>query len=182
MKLTKTQKKDKSAKLADELKSASGVFFASYQGLKFVELASLRAKLSPVSAKFRVERNSIMFHAVKGAGFPQSPETAMLKGPTALTLQKGGDLVEAARVLSACEKEFPALKLKACYSADTWYNAAECKKLATLGTRTETIAHLLGSLHGCISQAASVLQAPVRDLAFALEALRVKKSAETPAA
>jgi len=181
MKLTKAQKKDRSAKLAEELKSASGIFFASYQGLKFVNLAALREKLAPAKARFRVERNSIVFHALENAGIGKAPETATLKGPTAVALQKDGDLVEAARVMAAFEKEFPALKLKACYSSDAWYNADECKKLATLGTRTEVLCRLLGNLHGCISQTASVLQAPMRDLAFALQALHDKKTAEKPA-
>jgi large subunit ribosomal protein L10 len=182
MKLSKTQKKDKSTKLAEELKSASGIFFASYQGLKFVDLASLREKLAPTKTRFRVERNTIVSHAVTGAGISQVPEAATLKGPTAIAILNDGDLVEAARVLAAFEKDFPALKLKACYSSNAWYNAGECKKLATLGTRTELLAKLLGNLYGCVSQAAAVTQAPIRDLAYALQALHDKKAAEAPAA
>jgi large subunit ribosomal protein L10 len=128
-----------------------------------------------------VERNSIVFHALEGAGISKAPQAATLKGPTAVAVQQDGDLVEVARAMAAFEKEFPALKLKACYSSDAWYNAEDCKKLATLGTRTEVLGSLLGNLHGCISQAASVLQAPMRDLAYALQALHDKKTAEKPA-
>ena len=181
MKLSKTQKKEKSTKLAEELKSASGIFFASYQGLKFVDLASLREKLAPAMTRFRVERNSIVSHAITGAGIKQNSETATLKGPTAIAIQNGGDLVEVARVLAAFGKNFPALKLNACYSSNAWYNAGECKKLATLGTRTELLSQLLGNLQGCISQAAAVTQAPIRDLAYVLQALHDKKAAETAA-
>jgi len=40
----------------------------------------------------------------------------------------------------------------------------------------------VGNLYGCVSQSAAVLQAPIRDFAYVLEALRAKKAAETPTA
>ena len=47
MKLTKNEKIEKSKQLAETLKKAPHLFFTEYQGLKFVELDELRAKLRP---------------------------------------------------------------------------------------------------------------------------------------
>ena len=46
MNLTKEQKKERSQSLAEEIKQSAGIFFTGYQGLKFTELAGLRASLS----------------------------------------------------------------------------------------------------------------------------------------
>lgn len=182
MNLTKDQKKQRSAKLADEFKGASSIFFASYQGLKFQDLAGLREKLVPAQCKFTVTRNSIVNHALKGAGMPASPNAAIAKGPTAIAIQETGDIVEVARVLVAFEKGNPALKLKGCYSSSTWFTTDECKRLATLGTKTEMVSQLLGALQGNLTAAAGVLQAPIRDFAYVLKAVEEKKKAGATAA
>ena len=57
MNLTKDQKKQKSQDLSQEIQEAGTLFFTAYQGLKFVDMAELRAQLRPTGAKFRVERN-----------------------------------------------------------------------------------------------------------------------------
>ncbi|NLO90965.1 MAG: 50S ribosomal protein L10 [Elusimicrobia bacterium] len=176
MKVTKVQKKELSEKLAEELKQSRGIFFASYQGLRFQNLADLRSRLSSSNCRFRVVRNAIMSNAAKGAGIGAS-DAALFKGPLAVAIQKEGDIVSAAKVLSAFEKEFPALKLKACYSDKVWYNQNECKRLASLASRPELLGSLAGTLYGSVSQIASVLQAPMRDLAYALKAVGDKKGA-----
>ncbi|MDD4003975.1 MAG: 50S ribosomal protein L10 [Elusimicrobiaceae bacterium] len=173
MNLSKEQKIDRSSKLAEEIKASEGLFFASYQGLKFVELARLREKLTDVKAQFRVERNSVVNFALRNAEVAGTPD--ILKGPTAITILKGGDIVEAAKVLAAFEKEFPALKIKAGYATKNWFSEEDCKKLSMLGTRAETLSHLACALYTSVSRIASVLQAPIRDLAFALKALEDKK-------
>lgn len=177
MKVTKVQKKELSEKLAEELKQSSGIFFASYQGLKFQNLADLRSRLSSSNCRFRVVRNAIMSNAAKGAGIGAASDVALFKGPLAVAIQKEGDIVSAAKVLSAFEKEFPALKLKACYSDKVWYDQNECKRLASLASRPELLGSLAGTLYGSVSQIASVLQAPMRDLAYALKAVGDKKGA-----
>ncbi|MFA6584010.1 MAG: 50S ribosomal protein L10 [Elusimicrobiaceae bacterium] len=179
MNLSKEQKIERSSKLAEEIKSADGFFFASYQGLKFVELAKLREKLGGVNSRFRVERNSTVSFALKNAGIGEVPEASVLKGPTALTtISKGGDLVMTAKVLAEFEKEFPALKVKAGFSSKSWFSEEQCVKLSKLGTKAETLSHLAGALYTSVSRIASVLQAPIRDLAFVLKALEDKKSRE----
>jgi large subunit ribosomal protein L10 len=169
------QKKKKSAELAKDLSSASGFFFAFYQGLKFTEISALREKLAPAKCRFRVIRNSILGHALKEAGIEHKED---IKGPGAVAIQSDGDVTEVAKVLRDFQREFPALKVKSGYSSNAWYNAEDCKKLASLGTRAEVMSQLAGNLYSCISQIASVLQAPIRDLAFVLKAVEDKKSSQ----
>ncbi|MCX5783005.1 MAG: 50S ribosomal protein L10 [Elusimicrobia bacterium] len=98
MNLTREQKKEKAKLLAEDFRSSSGVFFASYQGLKFKDIAVLRDKLTPAKCKFRVIRNTVMANALKGAEI-SAPQATLLKGPTAVTIQNGGDIAVAAKVL-----------------------------------------------------------------------------------
>ncbi|MBT4008694.1 MAG: 50S ribosomal protein L10 [Elusimicrobiaceae bacterium] len=175
MKLSKDNKKDKSKGLATDLKAASGIFFTSFQGLKFVEISELREKLSPLNCKFKVERNSILDHAFSQSGI-KDVEEKLLKGPTAIGLLKEGDVAEAAKVFSDFAKSFEALKIKACYADGNWFTESDVKKLATLGSKQDNIAKFAGALYSSVSQIASVMQAPIRDFAFVLNAVQEQKA------
>lgn len=181
MNLSKEQKIERSQQLAQEFKQAGSVFFASYQGLKFQELSELREKLAAAKASFRVERNSVVSFALKNAELT-APDESVVKGPSAIVLQEGDDVAVAAKILSSFAKEKPALKLKACYAMQNWFNADECKRLASLKTRPELLSQLAGTMYLCTSRIASVLQAPIRDLAYVLKAVEDKKKQEDGAA
>jgi len=181
MKLTKNQKKDKAKELSGSLTKAEHLFFTEYQGLKFVEMDELRGKLKMLGGRYSVVKNSQLRHALKGAGI-DGADAGLLKGPLGLVVADGDDPVAAAKVLAMFAKQFPVFKVKAGYVGKKWMTTAECQKLSTLGTRPELLAKFVGLLYASGAQAASVLQAPIRDFVLALSALEDKKKKETPAA
>ncbi len=180
MNLTKPQKIEKAKELGVELKGASHLYFTEYQGLKFNELAELRKKLKPFKCSYSIVRNSIVRHALKNAGMDGGADADMLKGPVALALGSDEDPVAAARVLAAFSKEFPKLKIKAGFVENQWMSAEGCMQLSMIGTKPELLTGLACALYSTVSQAAGVLQAPIRDLALILKALSEKKGADQP--
>lgn len=175
MNLTKEQKKERSLSLSQDLKEAAGIFFTAYQGCKFTELAGLRAKLADAKCKFRVERNSILDHALQQAGI-EGVDASLLKGPTAVAiLKKDGDVAMSAKGLSDFAKANQAFKIRAGFTDGTWYDEAQVKVLATLGSKEENIGKLANALYSVVASSAQVLNAPIRDFAFVLEAVKGKK-------
>ena len=158
MNLTKDQKKQKSQDLASEITTAGTLFFTAYQGLKFVDMAALRAELVPTGAKFRVERNAIVEHAIRQANI-EGADSKLFQGP-----------------LVDFQKKFAALKLRACYADGVWYNEEQVKQLATIGTKEENLSKLAGTLHNLVAQSAQVLQAPIRDFAYVIKAVEDKQN------
>ena len=172
MNLTKEQKKQKSLDLSSEITNAGTIFFTAYQGLKFVDMADLRAKLAPTGAKFRVERNAILDHAIRQAKIEGADEK-LFQGPTAVAI--GGDVAAVAKALVDFQKNQAALKLRACYSEGIWYSEEQVKQLATIGTKEENLSKLAGALYNAVAQSAQVLQAPIRDFAYVIKALEEKQ-------
>ncbi len=172
MNLTKEQKKQKSQELSAEITNAGTIFFTAYQGLKFVDMADLRAKLAPTGAKFRVERNAILDHAIRQAKI-EGADGKLFQGPTAVAV--GGDIAAVAKTLVDFQKTQAALKLRACYSDGVWYDEAQVKQLATIGTKEENLSKLAGALYSAVAQSAQVLQAPIRDFAYVIKALEEKQ-------
>lgn len=161
--------------MAERLKTAPALYFTQYQGLKFVELAELRKKLRPLNYKYSVVKNSLVEYALKDAGISGAAEETF-KGPIGLVVGQGTDPVAAIKVLATFAKEFPKLKVRAGYMDGQWLDAAACLKLSTIGTKPELLSMLVGTLYSAVSQAASVLQAPIRDLALTLKALEEQKA------
>lgn len=182
MKLTKSQKKEIARQMAQSLSKASHLYFTQYQGLKFVELAQLRARLKPLAAKYQVIKNSLVSHALQEAGIG-GVEQGPLQGPIGLVVGQvpeardglQADPIAAARALMAFAKEFPLLKVKAGYVDSRWLKAEECHRLSTLGTKPELLSGLANALYGAVSRFAAVLQAPLRDLTLALRSVADQK-------
>ena len=172
MNLTKDQKKQKSQDLAAEITQGGTVFFTAYQGLKFTEMEAVRQALTPAGAKFRVARNAIVEHAVAQANI-EGADTKLFQGPTAIAV--GGDIAAVAKALVDFQKKNAALKLRACYSEGVWYDEAQVKQLATIGTKEENLSKLAGALYSAVAQSAQVLQAPIRDFAYVIKALEDKQ-------
>lgn len=172
MNLTKEQKKQKSQELSAEITNAGTIFFTAYQGLKFVDMAALRGELASTGAKFRVERNAILDHAIRQAKI-EGADTKLFQGPTAVAV--GGDIAAVAKALVDFQKKQAALKLRACYSEGVWYDEAQIKQLATIGTKEENLSKLAGALYNAVAQSAQVLQAPIRDFAYVIKALEEKQ-------
>lgn len=176
MKLTKQDKKNLSSKLGEELGAAGDVFFTSFQGLKFKDIEGLRTKLGPAKGRFRVIRNTVISHALQGAGLEGWKDSGFLKGPVALVLLKqDGDPVVAAKVLVDFGKEFPALKIKGGFATKKWLSSEDCKRLSTIGSRQELLGKLAGTLYTSVAQIAGVLQAPMRDLVLVVGAVENEK-------
>ena len=172
MNLTKDQKKQKSQDLASEITKSGVMFFTAYQGLKFVDMAALREQLAPAGAKFRVERNAIVEHAIAQAKI-EGADGKLFQGPTAIAV--GGDIASVAKTLVDFQKKNAALKLRACYADGVWYNEEQVKQLATIGTKEENLSKLAGALYSAVAQSAQVLQAPIRDFAYVIKALEDKQ-------
>lgn len=174
MKLTKAQKVEKGAALSERLKAAHHLFFTEYQGLRFQELQALRERLRAARARFAVVKNSIVRHALGGAGV-DGVQAGLLKGPVGLTVVEGDDPIMAAKTLTAFAKDFPKLKIKAGLVERKWMKPEECRTLASLGSKNEVMGRLASALYGSVAQAANVLQAPIRDFVLVLKALEDKK-------
>jgi len=181
MKLTKNEKIEKSKQLAETLKKAPHLFFTEYQGLKFVELDELRAKLRPLHCRYAVIKNSLVRYALKNAGV-EGVDPKLFKGPVGMVVSDSEDPVAAAKVLAAFSKQFPLLKIKAGFVGAKWLTPSDCQKLSTLGSKPELLAKLAGTLYSAVSQSAGVLQAPIRDFVYVLAALEEKKKKEQGAA
>jgi large subunit ribosomal protein L10 len=175
MKINKTDKKQLSQDLGKVFKDKD-TFFTSFSGLTFKQANALRDSLRPSKARFKVMRNTIVSHAIENASLKSGEE---LKGPTAvITLEDPNEITRAAKALLAFVKTTPTLKVRGGFASQKWLTASDLEKLSKIGSKTELISQLASMLYTNLAQIRFVLEAPTRDLAYAINAVKEKKEKE----
>jgi large subunit ribosomal protein L10 len=153
------------------LDEAVAALLTEYRGLKVGELGELRRQLKASATEYRVLKNTLAGIAARDAGHDGLVE--MLQGPTAVAFVKG-DPVQAAKALSDFAREHPALVVKGGLLEGQVVDAAQVRDLASLESREVLLAKIAGLLQAQTTKAATLLAAPLRQVATMSAALRDK--------
>lgn len=157
MALSKNDKNDVVAKVADLLSSSKMTVVAKYQGTTVKALQQLRRDARDNGTKVQVVKNRLFIKALQGHDKLKDADTAELNGML-LYAFNADDEVAPAQALKAFAKANPTLQFVGAYSADgTYMNADEVKTLADLPSKD-----LL------IGQVVETLLSPVHDVTNAL--------------
>ncbi|MGI6777955.1 MAG: 50S ribosomal protein L10 [Acetivibrionales bacterium] len=166
------QKKQMVQDLTEKIKAAKALIFADYRGLTVEEDTELRNALRKAGVEYRVVKNSITRFAIKQNGLDGLEE--YLIGPTAMALSNE-DPVAPAKVLSEYAKKYKNLELKVGVIEGQITGTEGLKAIAELPSREELIAKVVGSLNSPIYGFVNVLNANIRGLVVALNAIAEKK-------
>jgi large subunit ribosomal protein L10 len=135
------------------------IFFTNYRGLTVEQITNVRRKLREQKATYKVLKNNFAKIAFRELDLPAVDE--YLTGPTAVAFTKA-DSGPVAKILLDFTKEMP-IELKGGIVAGAAYGPKQVEEYSKLPTRMELIAQLL-----------SVMQAPVRNAVYALNAIPTK--------
>lgn len=170
------QKKAQVAALSEQLKNSVAGVLVSYKGINVANDTKLRKELRENNIDYSVVKNTLLRLAVANAGLDDL--TPILKGTTALALSEN-DLVAAAKILSnySANDKSKTFEIKAGFVEGKVISKEEVDNLAKLPSKEVLIAKVLGGFNAPISGFVGVLNANLRGLVVALNAIAEKKSA-----
>ncbi|KRM18305.1 lsu ribosomal protein l10p (p0) [Ligilactobacillus hayakitensis DSM 18933 = JCM 14209] len=155
----------KKAAIVDEVvakfENASSAVVVDYRGLTVEEVTDLRKQLRESGVEMRVIKNTFLKRAAEKAGYEGLDDT--FSGPTAVAFGSE-DVTAAARVLVKFAEDHEALEVKGGMIEGKVVSLEEINALAKLPNR-----------EGLLSMLLSVLQAPVRNVAYAVKAVADSK-------
>lgn len=158
----------KKAALVDDVtkkfEGAVSIVVADYRGLTVDQVTELRKQLREAGVEMRVIKNSILSRAAKQAGLEGLDD--VFAGPTAIAFSKE-DVVAPAKIIDTFAKTADALKIKGGVIEGKVADIEQITALAKLPNR-----------EGMLSMLLSVLQAPVRNVAYAVKAVAEKEENE----
>ena len=161
--------------IADKMKNAQGTVVVDNSGLNVEEVTELRKKARENNIDYKVYKNSMMRFAAKEAGVEGLLD--VLVGPTAIAFCED-DPVAPAKLINDFAGEHKALEIKAGVVEGKVLDVAGVKELAELPPREVLVAKVLGGLNAPISGFANVLNANLKGLVVALNAIAEQKGAE----
>jgi len=160
------------AELKQKLSSAKGAVLTDYRGLTVAQDTKLRRKLREASVEYRVVKNTMTRLAASELGI--SDLNQFLEGPTAIAFSEV-DPVAPAKVISQFSKDNKILEIKAGLVEGKVIDVEGVKALASLPPREVLLAQLCGTMQAPIVGMVNVLQGNIRNLVYALEAVRKSK-------
>lgn len=160
--------------IANDLKSCDVYYFVDYRGLTYPESAELRDRLTKVDATMKVVKNTLTRLAAAEAGVEGLDE--MLQGPTAIVYAKG-DPVQTAKAIQDFIRENKKITVRGAKLQSSMLASDDVEKMASLPSREQLIAQLVGTLASPLSGLVTVLNGPIRQLVMVVDQIEKKASA-----
>lgn len=157
-----------------KIKSSKSVVLVDYNRLTVAEVSALRNKCREAGCEYKVYKNTLVRKAFNELGFNQFD--ADLNGPTAVAF--GNDETSAAKLMVAAAKDYEEkVTLKSAFVDNAYVDKAGVKALATMPSREELVAKMLGSLQAPISNFAGVLSNLLSGIVRVLDGVAKSKQA-----
>jgi len=163
------------SEIQKKFEMAKTVVLADYRGLNVEEVTELRKKMREAGIDYKVFKNTMTSRAAKAANIEGLDD--YLSGPTALAFSNQ-DYVVPAKILADFAKDHKKLELKAGVLDGKVIDLESVKNLANLPSREVLLGKLAGLFQAPVRGLVTVLSGPLRNFAYAVEAVRKQKAGE----
>jgi len=168
------RKEELVAEIKERFNGSQAVIMADFRGLTVKQMQQLRVSVREAGGEIKIYKNSLTEIAIRELALPNMDE--FLGGPTAFVFI-AEDAVAPAKALAAFAKQHKALELKGGFVQNQVVGADGVKAIATLPSREELIAKLLGTMQNPLTGTVRVLAGPARAFATVLDAIAKQKAA-----
>jgi large subunit ribosomal protein L10 len=168
------QKKEMVAELTAKLKSSCAGVLVDYKGINVADDTALRRRLREAEVEYTVIKNKLLLRALEGAGLDGLED--VLVGTTSLAISEN-DYVAAAKILCEFAENNKFFNIKGGFIDGGAIDATKVNSLAKLPSREVLVAQVLAGFNGPIRGFVTVLNATLKGLVVALNAIAEKKSA-----
>jgi len=155
------QKKQVVAEITEKIRDSQSAVLVDYRGLDVAQITELRKNLRDEGVDYKVYKNTMTRRAVAEAEIEGLDD--IIAGPTAIAFGLD-DVVAPARILNDFAKENKELEIKGGIIEGEVASLEQIKELATLPSH-----------EGLLSMLLSVLQAPMRNMAYVTKAIAEEK-------
>lgn len=173
MSLNLEQKKAVVAEVSEQVAQAQAIILAEYRGMEVGEMTQLRAQARKSGVYLRVLKNTLVRRAVDGTPF--SGLANEMVGPLVFGIST--DPVAAAKVLNDFAKSSDKFVIKAGAMPNQVIDASGIQALASLPSREELIAKLLGTMQAPVATFVRTLNEVPTKFVRGLAAVRDQKQA-----
>jgi large subunit ribosomal protein L10 len=171
--LNREEKKESVAYLKERFARAKAVVLTDYKGITVAEISDARRKLRSANVEYKVVKNTLA--KIAAGDTPVSVARDYFDGPTGVAIGFD-DPVSIVRSVLDYSKENAKLVVKCGVIEGTLVQEKDLKKIAHLPSREVLLSMMAGAFTAPASKLAAGLNATVVRLAYALSALKSRKT------
>ncbi len=159
--------------IKEKIQNAKSVVLVKFSGLTVAEDTELRREFRKNNVEYKVLKNTLIRRAFNDMGITDFDED--LNGPTSVAF--GTDETGAAKVIVEAAKKYQdKVAVKSAFVEGGYIDVNGVKALASMPSKEQLVAKMLGSLNAPIANFVGVLSAMPRSLVIALNAVAEKKA------
>ena len=167
------QKTEAVSTLTEKMVRADAIFLADFSGIDVASVTHLRRRLRQAGVDYQVVKNRLAKRAADEAGLQSLG--AFFEGPTAMAFVKD-DPVEPAKILQRFIDGGGKLVIKTGFVDGQILTPEAVKQLATLPSREELLARVVGAVQSPLYGLSAVLSGLLRGVVVALSAIKDQKA------
>ncbi len=170
---TRQEKEQIVADLTQKLGEMKSVVFTQVSGYTMDDANALRAKGKKAGVEVLIAKKTLLVRALQEKGFEVKKDD--LEGSILTTLGYD-DEVAAAKLVAEFAKEREGIQMVGGILEGAFVGTEAVTQLATLPTREELLAKVVGSINAPVSGFVNVLAGNMRNLVYALNAIKEAKA------
>lgn len=173
--MNKAEKAQAIAQIAELINESSAVYIVDYSKINVEDISKIRKEFRKESVKYKVIKNTLFKRAIDETGkYPKLVDHLTGMTGFAFTSDNPG---APAKIIKKYFDDKQKLALKAAYIETQFYAGDQLNELASLPTKAEVIAGILGSINAPASGIVGVLNAVMRDLVSVIDEIAKQKAA-----
>ena len=173
--MNRNEKSEIISEIKELLESSTAVYLTDYHGINVEDISSLRNQFRDGGVRYKVYKNTLVKRALDEVG-KYDKIADHLVGMTGFAFTKADPLAPA-KIINKYFGDKEKLSLKACYVEGEYFDGSQLKTLATLPTKNELIASIMGSLDSPVSGIVGAINGVMRELVSVVEQISQREAA-----
>lgn len=173
--MNRNEKSEIISEIKELLESSSAVYLTDYSGINVEDISNIRNQFRNEGVRYKVFKNTLVKRALSEAGKYEKIADHLV-GMTGFAFASSNPLAPA-KIINKYFGDKEKLALKACYVEGDYFESSQLKTLATLPTKNELIASILGSINAPVSGIVGSINAVMRDLVSVVDQISQKQAA-----
>ena len=159
--------------LVNKLSDLNSVVFTNFKGLSAQNMSSMRKLIKTGGGEYKVVKNTIALMAIKKSGKEEAQQ--FISGSCGIA-SSSEDPIRLVKMLVSFSKENEALVLKGGIIEGEIVDQGKLKMIATLPSKNELLANVLGDLKAPISNLVSYLHQMIQGLVCVVNSIKNKQA------
>ena len=173
--MKREEKAEKIEQIKELVKNSSSIFLVDYRGVNVADINKLRSNFRKDGINYKVLKNTLFKKALEQVGGNEKI-ISQLVGMIGVAFADE-NFVASAKIIKKYSDESKKFTFKGCYIDSTFYSADQLDTIASMPTKEEIMAGIVGSIAAPASGIVGSINAVIRDLVSVIDEVGKKKAA-----